>query len=177
MHALYLYLILIFLIQFNQLCIRTTFSFHKLHINFFCNFKIHIIWFLVFTQAAFPGWHHYTLALPEMSGHVCWDLFIYIFFSPWRTWWGRRKRIARRTRITLSSFKGKQVQQNRDAVTINSCLRIFLSRNKNTTTYLQFPKSLVITSSHLILTTTTLWQKGEKHFNVVQLFVTQAEYI
>lgn len=28
----------------------------------------------------FAGWHHYTLSLPEMSGHICWDSFIYIPF-------------------------------------------------------------------------------------------------
>lgn len=38
--------------------------------------------FFFSTKAAFAGWHHYTLALPEMSGHVCWDLFIYISFLP-----------------------------------------------------------------------------------------------
>jgi hypothetical protein len=35
-----------------------------------------------FTQAAFAEWHHYTLTLPEMPGHVCWDPFIHIPLFP-----------------------------------------------------------------------------------------------
>lgn len=59
-------------------------------------------------------------------------------------------------------------------------LSIFLSSLKDSTTYLQFLKSLVITLSHLILTT-MLWQKtknnNNKHLLVVQLFLTHIEYI
>lgn len=93
------------MIQFNQLCIQTTFSLHKLQMNVFRNFKIHIIWFLFLTQAAFcrmaslhpvPPWNVRTHLLG----------FIYLHsFSLWRTPWGRRKRTAKRTRITLSSLE------------------------------------------------------------------------
>lgn len=145
------------MIQFNQLCIQTTFPFHKLQMNAFHNFKIHIIWFL-FSPAGCLCRMASLYPVPPLKGQArSARTHLSIFFVSLKDTMAGGEKEHQRTNSKLSSLhRYVRAAEQGTAASLNFPVDIFLSQNKenSTTTYLQFPKCLVITLSHLILTTT-----------------------
>lgn len=102
---------------------------------------------------------------PKRSGQVCWDPFIYSILVSLKGTVGKEKKNTKENRNNTEELrKVNKYNRKRDPGIINFPLGIFLTRNmkNNTSKYLQFPKGLVISLAHLILTT-TLWERQKEN--------------